>query len=69
MVRRIIGMGICDMVSEVDVNRTSNVNRISIIVSTHIKASMRCLCCSDRVIMVIIKVTYRAVFISSITAA
>lgn len=69
MVSRMIGIGVCDMVSEVEVNTTSIVNTMSIIVSTHIRASIRCLCCSDREIIVIIKVVYRVVLISSITMA
>lgn len=57
------------MVKEVEVNMTSIVNTISIIVSTHIRASIRCLCCSDRVVIVIINSRYRVIFISSITRA
>lgn len=69
IVNRIIGIGICDIVIEVEVNRTSIVNTMSIIVSTHIRASIKCLCCSDKVIMVIIKAMYRVIFISSTTMA
>lgn len=48
IVSRIIGIGVCDRVSEVEVYVTSSINRRSIIVSIHISASIRCLCCEDR---------------------
>lgn len=69
MVNKIIGIGVCATASEVEVNTTSIVNTMSIIVSTHIRASIRCLCCSDREIMVIMKAVYKVVLISSITMA
>lgn len=69
IVSRIMGIGICDIVKEVEVNITSIVNTISIIVSTHIRANIRCLCCSDRAVIVIINIRYRVVFTSSITRA
>lgn len=69
IVRRMIGIGVCETVSELELNITSIVNTMSIIVSTHIRANIRCFCCSDRVMIVIIKAVYRAVFISSITVA
>lgn len=69
MVNRITGIGICAIVNEVEVNTTSIVNTIRIIVSTHIRASIRCLCCKDRAIIVTIKVVYRVVLVSSTTVA
>lgn len=57
MVSIIVGMGICERVKEVDVKITNIVNIMSIIVSTHIRANIRCFCCVDRPIMVIVKVT------------
>lgn len=64
-----VDIGICDRVKEVDVNTTIIVNMISIIVSTHIKASMRCFCCVDRLMIVMIKVISKVVLVSSITEA
>lgn len=69
IVSRITGIGICDIVNEVEVNTTSIVNTMSIIVSTHIKASIRCLYCIDSVVIAIMNVKYMVVFISSITVA
>lgn len=54
IVRRIVGIGICDIVIVVDVRITSSVKRMSIIVSTHIRASIRCFCCIDRLVIIII---------------
>lgn len=69
IVSRIIGIGICDMVSEVEVNMTSIVNTISIIVSTHIRANIRCLCCIDIAVIVIINIKHKAVFVNPTTVA
>lgn len=44
-------------------------NRRSIIVSMHISASIRCLCCMDRLKIVVIKAMARIVLISSIIGA
>lgn len=69
IVSRIIGMGVCDRVSEVEVYVTNSMNRRSIMVSMHMSASIRCLCCIDRLRMVVIKATARMVLISSIIGA
>lgn len=69
IVRRIMGIGVCERASVVEVKITNIVNTMSIIVSIHIRASIRCLCCSDKVIMMIVKVVYRTVLIISTTVA
>lgn len=69
MVIRIMGIGVCDRVMEVEVYITNNINRRSVIVSMHISASIRCLCCVDRLRMVVIKARVRVILISSIIGA
>lgn len=69
MVSKMTDIGICDGVIEVDVNTTSMVNIISIIVSTHIRANIRCFCCVERLMIVIVNAIYRVILVSSITGA
>lgn len=56
IVSMMVDMGSCEAVKEVEVKITSIVNIMSIIVSRHIRASIRCLCCKDKLVMVIMKV-------------
>lgn len=69
MVRVMIGMGVCDKDIVVDVNRTSMVNSKSIIVSIHIRARMRCFCCIERLMVVIMRASVRTVLVNSIIGA
>lgn len=41
-------------------------NSVSIIASMHIRASIRCLCCVDRLIIIIKKIIDRVILVSSI---
>lgn len=69
MVSRMMGIGVCDRDSEVEVYITSSMNRRSIIVSIHMSASIRCLCCIDRLRIVVIKAIAVIVLINSIIGA
>lgn len=44
MIKIIMGIGVCEIVSEAEVYTTRRVNSRSIMVSIHIKATIKCLC-------------------------
>lgn len=69
IVRRIKGIGVWDMASEIVVYITSIVNRISIIASMHMRASIKCLCCIERPSIITKNIIVSVILMSSITRA
>lgn len=69
IVSEITGMGVCDSVVVVKTYRVSITKSNSIIVSRHIRATIRCLCCMDMLIIANTKVIIRVFLISSIVEA